>query len=265
MKYCALLTGASGGIGLEFARILAKNNYDLILVDIRAAELETARQELKALAPNCEISCIIEDLSQDTAADHIVQNPQMENRQVDVLINNAGFGIFGFFSETDWERENKMIHLHVLTLTKLTKLLMPGMIQRGYGKILNVASMAGFQPGPLMAIYYATKAYVLSFTEAIANELKGTGVSATVLCPGMVPTGFQQSVGAGKTKYSAKSSWMVNTVEYVADFGYNAMIKGKTVAIPGAFNVFLANLIRFIPRNMVTRFLRRAQEKNRKF
>jgi short-subunit dehydrogenase len=137
------------------------------------------------------------------------------------------------------------------------------MIERGRGKILNIASMAGFQPSPLMSIYYATKAYVLSFTQSIANELKGTGVTATVLCPGMVPTGFQQTVGAGRTKFSAKSSWMVTPVEYVAQFGYDAMMRGKSVAIPGAFNVLVAFLVRFVPRDAVTRFLRRAQEKNR--
>ncbi|MFZ4560598.1 MAG: SDR family NAD(P)-dependent oxidoreductase [Saprospiraceae bacterium] len=263
MKQCALLTGASGGIGLELARVMARHGLDLILVDIRPQELENARLQLQQLAPACQITCIVEDLAQPEAAERVLGRAEIQDRPIDVLVNNAGFGIFGFFAETDWERENRMIHLHVLTLTRLTKLLMPRMIERGRGKILNIASMAGFQPSPLMSIYYATKAYVLSFTQSIANELKGTGVTATVLCPGMVPTGFQQTVGAGRTKFSAKSSWMVTPVEYVAQFGYDAMMRGKSVAIPGAFNVLVAFLVRFVPRDAVTRFLRRAQEKNR--
>lgn len=264
MKHCALITGASGGIGLELARVFAKNGHHLVLVDVREPELEAAKRELQAMVPDCLVSCVVEDLAQAGAAARVATHPEVQKQPIDVLVNNAGFGMFGFFAETDWARESSMIHLHVLTLTHLTKLFLPGMISREYGKILNIASMAGFQPSPLMSIYYATKAYVLSFTQSIANEVKGTGVSATVLCPGMVPTGFQQSVGAAKPKFSAKSSWMVTTVEYVAQFGFQATMKGKVVAIPGALNVLMATLVRLVPRNMVTAFLRRAQEKNRK-
>ena len=138
-----------------------------------------------------------------------------------MLINNAGYGVFGMFAETDWQREFAMIQLHVVTSTHLTKLFLEGMVSRGYGKILNVSSLAAFQPGPLMSIYYATKSYILSFSESIANELKGSGVTVTVLCPGLTKTGFQKTVGEANP--NAKWSWA--SAEKVAEYGYKSMKK----------------------------------------
>lgn len=154
-----------------------------------------------------------------------------------------------------------MLNLHINTTTQLTKLFLKGMVDRDKGKILNISSLAAFQPGPLMAIYYASKAYILSFSEAIANELKGTGVSVTVLCPGQTRTSFQEVVSARTTKN--KEVFNMACPIQVAKYGYSAMLKGKTVAIPGTFNKFLATLTRFVPRNMATSIVRRIQEKNR--
>ena len=264
MKKTALVTGSSGGIGLELAKLLAKNNTNLVLVDIRESELIQAAQLLKALSPAIQVDCFVQDLSQPNAAQQIADHPLVLGKAIDILINNAGFGTFGLFSETDWEKESRMIHLHILTLTHLTKLLIPGMVQRGYGKILNVSSVAGFQPSPLMAVYNASKAYVLSFSEAIANELNGTGVTVTVLCPGLTPTGFQETVGVGKPAMTS-NKWISSSAEEVAQYGLNALFKGTTVAIPGTINYLLANANRFLPRNTVTQLVRKVQEKNRSF
>ncbi len=260
----ALVTGASGGIGLELAKLLAKDGFNLILVDIRARELAESRDILQGINPGIEIGTIQEDLSRAGAAADIHDTLSGRGIIVDVLVNNAGFGTFGNFSDTDWAREGRMLNLHVLTLTHMTKLFLTGMLSRGKGYILNVSSVAGFQPSPLMAVYNASKAYVLSFSEAIANELKGSGVSVTVLCPGLTRTGFQATVGVGKPEMTS-SSWISSSPEEVAMIGYAAMKKGKTVAIPGFINYCLAHAHRFLPRNTVTGLVRKVQEKNRSF
>lgn len=263
-RQTALVTGASGGIGLELAKLLAKDGFNLILVDIRARELAESRDILQGIHPEIVIETIQEDLSKPEAAAHIHDLVSGNGAGVDVLINNAGFGTFGNFWDTDWAREARMLNLHVLTLTHMTKLFLAGMLSRGRGHILNVSSVAGFQPSPLMAVYNASKAYVLSFSEAIANELKGTGIRVTVLCPGLTRTGFQATVGVGKPEMTA-SNWISSSPEEVARIGYEAMKKGKTVAIPGWLNYFLAHAHRFLPRNTVTGLVRKVQEKNRSF
>ncbi len=263
-KRIALVTGASGGIGFELAKLLAKDNHDLILVDIREDQLLSSAAELKAMAENCQIFTIVQDLAKADAAQRLFDKVNKDGFRVDILVNNAGFGTFGLFSETDWERENNMLHVHVLTLSHLTKIFLPDMINNGWGKVMNVGSVAGFQPSPLMAVYNASKAYVLSFSEAIANELEGTGVTMTVLCPGLTKTGFQATVGVGKPELTSNSI-ISATAEEVAQIGYRAMIKGKVVCVPGKLNYILANLNRFLPRNTVTRMVRRVQERNRTF
>ena len=175
---------------------------------------------------------------------------EIKETQIDVLINNAGFGLFGTFSETDWERKLEMLQLHIITTTHLTKLLLKGMLEQGSGKILNLSSLAAFQPGPLMSLYYASKAYILSFSEAIANELKGTGVTVTVLCPGQTNTSFQRVVSNSSS--DNKIGFNVASPKDVARYGYKAMMKGNTIAIPGRFNKFLASLHRFVSRGMAT-------------
>jgi len=254
----ALVTGAASGLGYELALLLAKDKYELILVDIDAEKLESAKENIENEFGS-KITLLVKDLSTQGIAQEIFE--EIEEIPISVLINNAGFGIFGTFSNTDWQRESDMLHLHIMTTTHLTKLLLKGMVERGRGKILNMSSLAAFQPGPLMSLYYASKAYILSFSEAIANELKGTGVTVTALCPGQTKTCFQEVVSEGTV--DNKISFNVACPREVAAYGYKAMLKGKTVAIPGIFNKFLSKLPRFISRNTTTAIVRKIQEKNR--
>ena len=175
--------GASGGIGLEFARILARNKYDLVLVARSTDKLRQLAEELTK-THGIAVKILTADLSKLTAPDEIYRALQSENIAVDILINNAGFALHGKFEQTNLSTELDMIQVNMTSLTHLTKLFLCDMVRRKSGKILNVASTAAFQPGPLMAVYFATKAYVVSFSEAIANELQGTGVTVSVLCPG---------------------------------------------------------------------------------
>lgn len=259
----ALVTGGAGGIGLEIARQLAPSHAQIILVDRRPDALEEARAILEQESPTCKVIPLIADLAKPEEVEEMLRNPLFKEYTLDTLVNNAGFGLFGSFAQTDWNREDQMLQLHVNTLTRLTKFFLPAMIQRGTGKILNISSIAGFQPGPFMSIYYASKAYVLSFSEAIANEVKGTGVSVTVLCPGITPTGFQSLVADGKPSMGS-NKWLSISAEKVAQFGVEAMQKGKTIAIPGFINRILANLHRFLPRNTATQVMRLIQTTNRK-
>ena len=260
----ALITGAAGGIGFELARLLAAHPCDLVLVDKREKALASAVELLENEFVDPVILTMAVDLT-DAESPAIIQR-ELRNRgiRIDYLVNNAGFGVLGPFSETDWEREDQMLRLHVLALTDLTKRFVSEMLENGGGKVLNVASVAGFQPSPLMAVYNASKAYVLSFSEAIANELQGTGITVTVLCPGLTRTGFQENVGAGNPDM-IKNPLISQSAEYVARVGYQAMMKGQTVAIPGVVNRFFANANRFLPRSTVVKLVRRAQERNRKF
>lgn len=264
MSKWALITGSSGGLGSEMARILAQDQYNLILVDQSESNLENQKQMLFQIDSQIELHFMTIDLCTENAADQIYHKLIAEHIYPDVLINNAGFGTLGLFNEIPWEREKRMIRLHIETLTQLTLLFLKDMISRGDGKILNVASVAGFQPSPLMAVYNATKAYILSFTEAIAHEVKGTGVTITVLCPGLTPTGFQNTVGVGTPDFT-KNRWLSDSAESVAMAGIRAMQAGKIVVVPGLVNKFLANAHRFLPRNTVTALVRKIQEKNRRF
>lgn len=256
----ALVTGAASGLGYELALLLAKDGYNLVLVDVNAEKLQEAKDEVLALYPS-EIQLINKDLSKPNVAKEIFQD--LEGKPIDVLINNAGFGIFGSFNDTDWDRDLAMLNLHVITTTHLTKLILKGMVARGSGKILNMSSLAAFQPGPLMSLYYASKAYILSFSEAIANELKGTGVTVTALCPGQTKTCFQEVVSNGSKASENKITFNIASPKEVAEYGYEAMLKGKVVAIPGRFNKFLSKLPRFVPRRTATAIIRKIQEKNR--
>lgn len=247
-------------MGFELALLLAKDNYDLFLVDVDAEKLQQAKEEITALYPS-EIQLLHKDLSQQNVSEEIFQ--ALDGRTIDVLINNAGFGIFGSFNDTDWERDAAMLNLHVMTTTHLTKLVLKGMVARGRGKILNMSSLAAFQPGPLMSLYYASKAYILSFSEAIANELKGTGVTVTCLCPGQTKTCFQEVVSNGSKASENKIKFNIACPKEVAEYGYEAMQKGKVVAVPGNFNKILSKLPRFVPRRTATAIIRKIQEKNR--
>ena len=254
----ALITGGASGLGYEFAVLLAKDGYHLLLIDINSEKLEDTKKELESKYPT-QIRTFTKDMSiQNSSADLF---EEIKDINIDILINNAGFGLYGFFANTNWEREAAMLNLHIMATTHLTKLLLKGMVERGSGKILNMSSLAAFQPGPLMAIYYASKAYILSFSEAIANELKGTGVTITVLCPGQTKTSFQEVVSEGTSEN--KIGFNIASPDEVAKYGYKAMLKGKSVAIPGAFNKFLSLLPRIMPRNTATSIVRKIQEKNR--
>jgi uncharacterized protein len=247
----ALITGASGGIGLQLARVFARSEDRLNQL---ASELETKH--------GVETRVIGKDLTDVHAPQEIFDTLSADGVQIDALINNAGFAGFGHFAtETKLEDELQMMQLNMITLTLLTKLFVKPMVERHSGKILNVASTASFQPGPLMAVYYATKAYVLSFSEAIARELQGTGVTVTALCPGPTESGFQKRAALEDSKLIANSTMPMMTSAAVAEQGYQALMAGKTVVIPGLMNRLGALLPRFVPRGVATNIIMNMQER----
>ncbi|RAL24262.1 SDR family NAD(P)-dependent oxidoreductase [Thermoflavimicrobium daqui] len=257
----ALITGASYGIGREIAECFARDQVHLVLVARSKEKLEQLKEEWEAKY-QIRIILFIQDLTQPAAVQKVYEEIVRMDIKIDYLVNNAGYGLFGFFIETDIQEELDMIELNIKSLTHLTKLFLPRMIERGYGKILNVASTAAFQPGPLMSVYYATKAYVLSFTEALANELKDTGVTATVLCPGPTETHFAKRAKLGQSPLFKKGIAM--DAKTVAVEGYKKFLKGKTIVTPGWKNRFLIKGIRFLPRKVITAIIRRVQEVRKK-
>jgi len=254
MKNTALITGASNGIGLELAKIHASKGGDLVLVARNKSKLDEIKTELEKQY-KVSVYIISKDLSLTNSAQEVYNETIKENIQVDYLINNAGFGDFGMFVETDWNKELQMINLNITTLTHFTKLYLQDMIKRNSGKIMNVASTAAFQSGPTMAVYFATKAYVLSFTEAVSNEVSDKGITITALCPGATETGFQTAGGMEESNlFKGKK---LPTAKQVADYGYRSMMKGKTVAIHGIMNYILSNSVRFTPRALVVKITRK--------
>ena len=258
MADTALVTGASGGIGEEFAKLLASKGCDLVLVARSGDKLATLAESLKG-AHKIQAYALPLDLSAASSPGQIQTFLESRHLSVDVLINNAGFGTFGPFAESDLETELGQIQLNVTTLTHLTRLVLPGMVKRGKGRILNVASTAAFQPGPMMAVYYATKAYVLSFSEALANELKGTGVTSTCLCPGPTTTGFNARAKLGNGGMLSKKSVMMDAAT-VARRGYDGMMKGRRLVIPGLLNKVLAHSTRMGTRGLSASIVRRIMD-----
>ncbi len=254
----ALITGASNGIGLELAKIHAAKGDNLVLVARNMTRLNELKQQLEQQY-KAKVLIIAKDLSLPDAAMEVYKETKKQGIVVDYLINNAGFGDFGLFYETDWNKELQMINLNITTLTHFTKLYLKDMVARGNGRIMNVASTAAFQSGPTMAVYYATKAYVLSFSEAIANEVKDKGVTITTLCPGATQSGFQ-AAAAMEESALVKGKKLPSSKE-VAEYGYNAMMAGKTVAIHGTMNYIMANAVRFMPRSVVVNITRKVQDK----
>jgi hypothetical protein len=252
----ALITGASFGIGLEFSRIFAREGYNLVLVARSADKLRQLASELEK-AHGTRSLMLATDLSEPGAPAYVLDQTTRADIQVDVLVNNAGFGQYGMFAENDLEECLRQIQLNVTTLTHLTRLYLPAMIARKSGGILNVASTAAFQPGPLMAVYFATKAYVLHFSEALANELDGTGVSVTCLCPGPTATEFHKRANATGMRLLKFGSMDARTV---AEDGYRGLVAGKPVVISGFKNWLVAQSVRFSPRRMVTAIARKTQE-----
>jgi hypothetical protein len=250
----ALITGASSGIGLDLAHLFAQDGHDVVLVARSEDKLRELAKELEA-KHKIAAHVIAADLARPDTPQQIFERAPA----VDFLVNNAGFGTSGKFAETDLAAELEMIQVNVTAVTHLTKLFLPPMLQRGRGRILNVASTAAFQPGPLMAAYYATKAYVLSFSEAIAEELRGTGVTVTALCPGPVATGFQKTANLG-SQTLLKLMRPVSSMS-VARTAYRALMRGQRVVIPGLKNKIGVQSIRITPRALATKVVRALQER----
>ncbi|MBV8051104.1 MAG: SDR family oxidoreductase [Acidobacteriaceae bacterium] len=253
----ALITGASGGIGYELAKLFAADHHDLVLVARSANKLGQLKDELQR-GYGISAKSIALDLTGAPAPQVLFDQLQREGIVVDVLVNNAGYGKFGEFDKIPCDESLGQIQLNISALTHLTKLFLDPMLQRHSGKILNVASTAGFQPGPLMAVYYATKAYVISFSEALANELSGSGVTVTCLCPGATDTGFQDRAGTENTLLFKKMRPM--DAKTVARDGYRGLMAGKTLVISGFKNWLLAEATRFGPRKVVTAMSRKVME-----
>ena len=246
----ALITGASSGIGLELARLCAADGYRPILVARRLPELRKAADALSRDF-GVEASVLTADLAQPDAPEAILRQA---GGTPDILINNAGFGLRGPFAETDWDAEARMIQVNIAALAHLTKLFLPGMMARRSGRILNVASTAAFVPGPFMAVYYATKAFVVSFSHAVANEIQGTGVTLTVLCPGPTRTAFGEVAGMDGTPLFHGP---VMDAAAVAQEGYRAMLAGKAEIIAGGRNRRMILGTRIAPRTLLARLTRR--------
>jgi short-subunit dehydrogenase len=257
----ALITGASSGIGLELAKLFARDGYDLVLVARRRDKLDALGEDLRR-RHGIGFRAIAADLADPAAPAEILRQLAAASVAVDVVVNNAGFGELGPFAETDLETARGMIQVNVTALTVLTKLFLPGMLARRRGRILNVASTAGFAPGPLMAVYYATKAYVISLSEALAEELRVSGVSVTVLCPGPTLTEFQAVAHMESTRLF-RLPGVAMDAGAVARAGYAGLMRGKRMVVPGLFNRALPLVIRLSPRAMVVRVSRLFQEKVR--
>ncbi|MDF1575590.1 MAG: SDR family oxidoreductase [Bacteroidales bacterium] len=257
----ALITGAASGLGLEFCRLLAAESYALVMVDKDGGRLEHAAQSIRE-SHGAETRAVVLDLGEYRAAERLFG--MVDQLEFDVLINSAGFGLFGFFAETDWSVEESMLQLHILNLTHLTKLIVQKMIARGSGRIMNISSLAAFQPGPLMNIYYASKSYIHFFSEALANEVKGTGVSVTVLLPGLFNTNFASTAARVSGSPEKKEKIVTTTVDQVARAALRGMMKGRIRVIPGFSNKLLALAPRILPRNLMLVALRKIQEGIRK-
>ena len=253
-----LITGASFGLGADFATLFAADKYDLILVARNKDRLLEIQENLQNKY-GVKVSVISCDLSKHEAAFELKAALDEQSLKVNVLVNNAGFGEFGLFSEIDAIRQQQMMELNVITLTMLTRLLIPDMILRKQGKILQVASTAAFQPGPLMAVYFATKSYVLSFSAALANELKGTGVTVTTLCPGATETHFVKNANLGDSKLFKRMK-PASSMD-VAKFGVRALHKGKVIAVHGFLNRLLTWSVAFFPITWQSAMVRKILER----
>ncbi len=253
-----LITGASGGIGYELAKLFAHDRYTLVLVARNAERLAQVATDLQNQFGNT-VRTVPLDLGSPAAPKFLFDQLQRENIPIDILINNAGFGAFGEFSAMPDEEILGQIQLNITALTHLTRLFLAPMLTRHHGRIMNVASTAAFQPGPLMAVYYATKAYVLSFSEALTNELRGSGVSVTCFCPGPTNTGFAKRAGSEGSRLFKQIGGM--NAETVARDGYRGLMKDKTIVISGTQNWLVAESVRFAPRKMVTAISRWISER----
>jgi short-subunit dehydrogenase len=257
MEQTALITGASSGIGLELAKLFGRDRRRLILVARESDRLRNAAAELQQITGTAP-QILAYDLSDPRSPSAI--HAALNGAVPDYLINNAGFGLGGPFSSTDRQTELDMIQVNVASLVDLTKLLLPGMLARKSGRIMNVASTAAFQPGPLMAVYYASKAFVLSFSEAIAEELTGSGVTVTALCPGPTSSDFQRRAAIENVKLVKGKILAMMTSEEVARIGYRGMMDGRVIVIPGFLNKLGVQSLRLGPRAIIRKASRKLQE-----
>ena len=248
MSGTALLTGASSGIGHSMARILAGQGWDLVIVGRSTGVLESMCDELSS-KHGVKVTAVEADLSLDGASQKVYDAVKGAGIEVDYLINCAGIGDFGLFVDSDLKRQEDMIHINDLALVSMTGLFVPDMIARGHGRVLNVSSVAAFQPGPLMSIYYASKAFVQSFSESMAVELKGTGVKVSVLCPGPTDTPFLEKAGQTEQNMYKKASCV--TADKVAEYGLRKAEKGKVVIVCGFSFKLMIFAERFVPRSIV--------------
>jgi len=255
MKKVGLVTGASSGIGVELARLHAKSGGDLVLVARRKDLMENLKQELES-NHGIKVLCLAIDLSTSSAPQEVYDFLIANDVHVEYLFNNAGFGGYGKFIDRELEEDRRMIQLNVEALVVLTRLLVPAMVKRGSGYVLNTASTAGFIPGPLQAVYFATKAFVVSFSKALSHELKGSGVSVTVLCPGPVKTEFERVAGMEGSDLFKNSA----TALFTAQKGYAAMLKRKRVIISDYQLAFaLRFLLPFVPDKLILMSVERMQ------
>lgn len=258
MTQTALITGATGGIGYELAKCCAEHGIDLVLVGRSPEKLAKVKEQL-VTDNDISATTIQVDLSSSDAPSMIADHLKKQKITVTHLINNAGFGDFGPFIQTEWAKEEAMMQVNMQAVVHLTKLIIPGMVERGSGRVLNLASTAAFQPGPWMAVYYATKSFVLSFSEALSYELKDTGVTVTALCPGPTRSGFQKQAHIEDSKLVKDRA--LPTAAEVARYGFDAMISGRPVAIHGFMNKIMARLVGLLPRRMVVSIVAGMQEK----
>lgn len=257
MQNVALITGASSGIGKELAEIHAQRSGDLVIV----ARSEDKLQELKEYLETrykVEVKVLVKDLTELNAAREIYDTLKQEGVEIEYLINNAGFGGHGKFHEREWEKDLAMINLNIIALTALTRLFLPDFVARNSGRVLNVSSTASLMPGPLQAVYFATKAYVTSFSNALSEELRGTKVTVTALLPGATETDFAKTSGMDKTELFKKTA----SARGVAEDAYNGMLAGKLDVLAGLslFQRIMMAFIPFTPKSIVMKETRRLQE-----
>lgn len=251
----ALVTGASRGLGLELARCLAADGRPVVLVARSEDRLRRVARDLSD-AHGVEARVEARDLADPATPGSLAASVKAAGIDVEVLVNNAGFGDFAPFHTADRARNLEIVQINVTALTHLTRLFLPSMVEGGRGRILNMASLAAFVPGPLMAVYYASKAYVLSFSEAIAEEVRGTGVTVTCLCPGPTETGFQERAGMEDSGLLRAG---LSDPSVVARKGYRAMLRGERVAVPGFLNRIMVFFVRFMPRALLARTVAKVQ------
>lgn len=258
----ALVTGASSGIGLELAKLLVKDGHTVIAVAHDSAKLEEAAKVLRSIAKNAQVETIAVDLSDQRGPMHVFGEVKKRGLAVDCLINNAGIGLRGAFAETSLDAHMQLIRTNIVALTQLTHFFLPSMIEQKSGKILNVASTAAFQPGPYMSTYYASKAYVLSFSESLKEEVAELGITVTTLCPGPTATNFATRADAADTPLF--QSLRVQSAEAVARRGYQALLDGEGVVVTGVGNKLFVGLARFVPRSLSARVVKHLQQSEKR-